>query len=212
MKIGLIFENIINEGDGLEFIDNHRDHAKGQDYHDITLKLNDEIVAHADYSVYNDVVQIDNIESIMKGKGYGQMIMKFLADKYGYENLERASLTPDGVKMRQKLDKHFDYAKHIESKNKHLNPNVIENIKNPIIKGFVMDMVKYGYKDTWNKYLTNPKFKDLAKELEANYNIDFNDVATISEWVKGSVTNNNLPEDDVPHIVLKELSILFKIK
>jgi hypothetical protein len=54
-------------------------------------------------------VNIDYIETEYEGRGYGQMIMKYLGDEYGYSNLERGSLTSSGRAMRDKLDKYYDY-------------------------------------------------------------------------------------------------------
>jgi hypothetical protein len=199
--------------DKLTFNIESKDHYKGQDYMVIYLTKGDELLAYADFSKYDNKVYIDNIETKIKGFGYGQMIMKHLAGIYGYENLERSSLTPDGVKMRDKLDKHFnfDYNKHQESKNRHLNLNVIENIKNPIIKSFLMGVIKNGQSKTWSEFKTKPEFLDLNKKIDKELGFDFNEISDIAEWVKGSVTNDNLPEDDIPNWVLKDLSKLFKI-
>ncbi len=211
MKIGFIFESLLENN--IKFIDNSRDYSDGQHYKDIRLYVDGEEVAYADYSEFEDKVYIDNIEAKIKGKGYGQMIMKHLADIYGYENLERSSLTPDGVKMRQKLDKHFnfDYEKHLESKNKHLKVETIENIKNPLIKNFIFYMSKYGYQETWGKFKNLPEFLEMNKTLE-EYDLDWNDVSDIAEWVKGSKTNDNSPDEGVPHPVLSDLAKLYKIK
>lgn len=199
--------------DKLTFKIESKDAYKGQTYMVIYLTKGDELLAYADFSIFEGKVYIDNIESKVKGFGYGQMIMKHLADIYGYENLERTSLTPDGVKMRDKLDKHFnfDYNKHQESKNKHLNPNVIENIKNPIIKSFLLGVIKNGQNKTWSEFKELPEFLELNKKLDSELGFDFNEISDIAGWVKGSITNDNLPEDEAPSWVLKDLSKLFKI-
>lgn len=75
----------------------------------VTLFIKNDDVAWCDYKVKDGKVYIDYIETEYEGHGYGQMIMKYLANIYGYENLERGSLTPSGKVMRQKLDKHFNY-------------------------------------------------------------------------------------------------------
>ena len=75
----------------------------------IRLYIKNEDVAWCEYKVKDGKVYIDYIETEYEGNGYGQMIMKYLADKYGYSNLERGSLTPSGRHMRDKLDKYYNY-------------------------------------------------------------------------------------------------------
>ena len=75
----------------------------------ITLFIKNDDVAWCDYKVKDGKVYIDYIETEYEGNGYGQMIIKHLADKYGYSNLERGSLTPSGRAMRDKLDKYYNY-------------------------------------------------------------------------------------------------------
>lgn len=212
MKIRYILESLL-ENENYKFVDNSRDYSHGQHYKDIHLFVDGKEVAYADYSEFNGKVYIDNIESLVKGKGYGQAIMKHLAAIYGYENLERSSLTPDGVKMRQKLDKHFnfDYDKHIESQNKHLKPETIDNIKNPTIKSFIFSLAKNGYEYGWKEFLNNPEFNSLRTTLD-NIDLDWNDVAEIASWLKGSKTNDAYPDEEPPHPVLVTLSKLYKIK
>lgn len=205
------FKNPLNEdsihGDGFDFIEDYYDYRDGQN--DIRMDmLKDGVkLAYATYSKYKDKIYINFIESTVRGHEYGFKLMQHLADLYGYENLERTSLTSDGVKMREKLDKfyNFDYKKHLESQNKHLDISVLDGIKNKTIKNFILNMVKDGYELTWNKWLSKPGFREFSDNLLKKYDIDFNDIAEISTWIKNSKTNNNLEDDEPGHVVISDL-------
>lgn len=189
------------------------DHYKGQDNIKATLKFNNKLVAYADLARFEGKIYINFIESVIKGKGYGKELMRYLAKEYGYENLERSSLTPDGSKMRKDLDNEFgfNYEEHLKKQNKHLKLELIDNIKNDLIKNFLLDCINLGYQEAWKKLLNNPNFRNSSNNLNNTYDLDFNDVASISEWFTGSKTNNNDILDEPPHPILKDLSILFKI-
>ena len=88
---------------------NPGDGYNGWEHKNIKLYINGDDKAWCDYKVKDGKVYIDYIGTEEEGHGYGQSIMKHLASIYGYENLERGTLTPSGQKMRQKLDKHFNY-------------------------------------------------------------------------------------------------------
>lgn len=186
--------------------DNHIGYAYGQ--HDYELLMFDknkkELLAFASYSIYNDEVSLNNIESIKKNSGFGKILMAYLAKKYGYENIERKSLTPSGAKMRKDLDDlfKFDYKKHKESKCKHINPKELDKIQNPVIKKFLKDMVVIGYVKTWEKYGEKLRSEDWVNKY------DFNEISEISEWIKNSVTNKNFMEDEPPQYIIDSLSDL----
>jgi hypothetical protein len=192
--------------------ENHRFNDESTGYHHgqqdntITMYIDNQKVAYADYTIFEGKIQINFIESLVKGKGYGKAIMKYLVDKYGYKNLERYSLTPDGVKMRQSLDKdfNFDYQKHKESQSKHLQPSIIDKIKinHPIAAAFLKDMSKFGHEKTWAKWIDYLRDKDLLDKY------DFNSIGDISEWISGSVTNDNNPERDIPEPIINDLNKL----
>lgn len=202
--------DVINEDNNIKFEEYWNDSYKGEDFGGMDMVINGKVVANAQYSKVGHEVYISYIETYVKGNGYGQELMKHLASIYGYENLIRSSLTPDGAKMRQKLDKHFnfDLEKHIESKNKHLELNIIKSIPNEMIKDFIMYMVKNGYQQTWVYFLKNPNFRKLSDFIDNKYGFDFNDISSITEWIKGSVTNDNDPEDEVPDWVNEMLEKL----
>lgn len=182
-----------NNNNNIIFQEEYTDYHGGQ--HDIFMVMwvNDEKAAYADYSKFEDKIYIKYIESIIKGKGYGVELMKELAKRYGYENLERSSLTPSGVKMRQKLDKHFkfNYDDYLESKNKHIKIEVIEKVKNDTIKNFLLNIINLGYEKGWSKSI---KELDI---LSISNDIDLNSISNITEWVKGSIENNN-DTDSIP--------------
>lgn len=170
--------------------------------YDISMYMFDDDVkvAYADYSLYDNKIHIKMIEALIKGKGYGKALMRELAKKYGYENIERQQLTPDGVKMRKSLDDefNFNYKEYLDSQNKHISPDVIKDIriKYPLIADFMSSMILFGYSETWNKY------NDVLMKNKDQYkDFDFNDISDITEWIKNSVTNNHAPDKDVPDYI-----------
>ena len=182
------------------FTDDHIDYHHGQnDFRAIMYdKSNNKPLAKVDYTIYQDEVNITFIESIEKGKGYGKILMIFLAKKYGYENLERTSLTQSGANMRAELDDlfNFDYDEYKKSQTNHLDINDIKNIKDETVRDFMMDMVKYGYDNTWTKWI------DYLISSGKRDEFDFNDISEMTEWFKNSKTNKHYPDDEVPEWVI----------
>ena len=176
---------------------------------DLSLKMYSKdniLLAQVDYVIYQGKISISFIESFIKGRGYGQELMKELSKKYGYENLERGALTEDGVKMRNKLDKfyNFDYNVYLQSKNKHLSEDIISKIKDVGIKEFLKYLINLGYKEAWEILVNTDDFYRLKKEY------DLNDIAEISEWIKYSKTNDHYIENEPPENVLELLDKLCK--
>lgn len=204
------FKMILENNTNIIFKNEHIASHHGQNDYIINAFVDDEIVAFAEYTEFNDVYTISMIESIVKGFGYGKAIMLELARLYGYENLERQSLTPSGAHLRTKVDKElgFNYEEYKQSKNKHLS---IEDTINKIklkysdVAKFMLDMVTQGSKFTWNKWKN--KLNDLDKQLE-NINLDVNSLYDITEWIKNSKTNENDIEDEPPYFILDYLNRL----
>jgi hypothetical protein len=188
------------------FTDDHIDYHHGQsDFRAIMYdKSNNKPLAKVDYTIYQDEVNITFIESIEKGKGYGKILMIFLAKKYGYENLERTSLTQSGANMRAELDDlfNFDYEDYKKSQTNHLDINDIKNIKDETVRDFMMDMVKYGYDNTWTKWI------DYLVSSGKNDEFDFNAISDLTVWFKDSKTNDNNPDDEVPEWVIEDMEDL----
>jgi hypothetical protein len=211
-ELRLLVRKILKENIELSnyvFDDMHMDNHHGQ--HDYKVVMKDKEgnkLAYADYTDYKGEITINFIESIVKGKGYGSMIMDYLANKYGYEKLERTNLTPDGVKMRIKLDKkyNFNYDDYKNSLSKHLNKSVIDNIlkKQPIIGKFLQDIIKYGNSKTFEHWI------DYLQKTNLINKYDFNDIAEIGEWISGSVTNDNPINDSPPEFITDLISNLSK--
>lgn len=218
MNLNKLFLEILSEsmpellkevyGNGINFEEYVNDSYKGETFGGMNMFLDGKVVAYVEYTKYNDEIFIGDIKAIERGKGYGVELMKHLASIYGYENLNRGMLTPDGVKMRQKLDKHFNFdpIKHEESKNKHMDPSVLDKIPNDIIREFLKHMIKNGYQEAWATYMSHPDFRKLSNFLDSTYDFDFNDISIIAEWIKGSPTNNHDPEDEVPDWVEEMLT------
>src|SRR6478735_1062595 len=179
MKYILTFENFIDTYKNYTYKDLHLDYIDDQHVYRTNMYKDKQLLAYVDYSVYKGKVYINFIESVIKNKGYGSMLMEYLASNYGYENLERTSLTDDGIKMRQKLDKkfNFDYHKHKESLSNHFDKSILDKIKDKDIKNFLKDMIVLGYKETWDKW------KDYLIKYDLLNKYDFNDISDISFWI-----------------------------
>lgn len=188
------------------FTDEHLDQHHGQDNYKAVIydKATDKPLAKVFYTIYDGEVNITFIESIEKGKGYGKILMIFLAKKYGYENLERTSLTQSGANMRAELDDlfNFDYEDYKKSQTNHLDINDIKNIKDETVRDFMMDMVKYGYDNTWTKWI------DYLISSGKRDEFDFNAISDLTVWFKDSKTNDNSPDDEVPEWVIEDMEDL----
>jgi len=188
------------------FTDEHLDQYHGQDNYKAVIydKANDKPLAKVFYTIYDGEVNITFIESIEKGKGYGKILMIFLAKKYGYENLERTSLTQSGANMRAELDDlfNFDYEDYKKSQTNHLDISDIKNVKNDTVRAFMLDMVKYGYDTTWTKWI------DYLVSSGKNDEFDFNAISDLTVWFKDSKTNDNNPDDEVPEWVIEDMEDL----
>lgn len=200
-------EDSVNESiDNISFEELHLDHHNSQDVMVMKMYKDKRLVAQADYSIYSGKIWIDMIEAFIKGKGYGPELMRELARRYGYENIERRSFTQDGIKMRQKLDKefNFDYDEHLKKQNCHIDRTEIDEIKYKYIKSFLSDILLLGFKEALEKYREN---QDLNNELN-KINFDFNDIYDISKWIKHSPTNDNQDTDEVPEQIKNDFEIL----
>jgi len=193
----------------IKFTNLHIDHAYQQDDFRLEAHVGNHLVAYADYSEYRGQYSIKMIEALVKGHGYGKAIMHELAKMYGYENITRGNFTEDGFKLRQKVDKElgFDYDKWLESKNKHLTKEeTIDKIekKYPSIAKFMSDLCLFG-KDAWLKL-----DRSVSNCLEADTDLDMNDIADIASWIKNSATNDNPTDVDVPYPIRADLKKLIE--
>lgn len=84
----------------------------------------------------------------------------------------------------------------------HIEPIVLNYIKDPFVRNFLKYIVKNGYFETWKMY------KDKIKDYEDKY--DFNDISEISEWIKGSKTNEHITTQEVPLYIKKLIKKLSK--
>ena len=162
------------------------------------------VLARVHYTIYKGDITISFIEAVKKCEGYGKILMLYLAKKYGYENLKRSSLTPDGAKMRAALDHLFDfnYEEFIKSQSKHLHFSDIEKVKDETIKSFLISLVKYGYEKAWDHW------SDYLRDNGYFNKYDMNDVAEIANWITDSETNGNYIDDQPPSYVIELLKSL----
>lgn len=154
-----------------------------------TLEHNGKIVATCLYDSIGKKIDIVSISSQVKGEGFAKILMLYLIKKYGYENIERTILTPDGKKMFSELDifLDFDYRKQIESETTHINKKfLVEDLakSKPLLSVFLDNMCNYG-KD-FALQIFNDEIKNGRLE---NYPIS--KIMQLSEWIDGSVENKN---------------------
>jgi hypothetical protein len=182
--------------DNYKIVDEHIDYFHGQ--HNYTAKLyskgDNKLLATVLYSEYKGKIEIGSIQSHIRGEGYGQILMIYLAKKYGYKNLGRKILTDAGVKMRQRLDDLFDYdyKSDKDSNNKHLDRDILDKIskKHPLAGQILLFFVDYGksQEDISNIFIQSSEL--IEDEGKSNvYDID--ELYDISQWVKDSETNKN---------------------
>ena len=197
-------ESTYTYSDDYEFEEDSIDYRDGQ--HDMfmymRLKDNKQLLAQIDFTLYKDEVSIKFIKSIVKGKGYGEMLMKEFAKKYKYEDIDVGGMTEQGAKLKKKLDTfyNYDYEKHMDSKNKHLSKDVILKIECPYIRQFLNNLVYLGYEKAWEILIASDNYVKMRNEY------DLNDIAEIAAWIKGSLSNDNFPQYSPPEHVLDLLN------
>jgi hypothetical protein len=164
-----------------------------------------QLLCWAIYSVEEEKVTVGTISSKIKGEGYGQILMIYLAKKYGYQNLIRKNLTESGKKMRQRLDHlfDFDYEKSKATNSKHISKDVVDRIaeNNPDIGMFLMMLVDFGFDE------------ESVGRVESDYNqrnfdIQFSDIFELSKWIVDSKTNQNNINTYPPESVIKLINLL----
>lgn len=154
-----------------------------------TLEHSGKIVATCLYDSIGKKIDIVSISSQVKGEGFAKILMLYLIKKYGYENIERTILTPDGKKMFSELDifLDFDYRKQIESETTHINKKfLVEDLakSKPLLSVFLDNMCNYG--KNFALQIFNDEIKNGRLE---NYPIS--KIMQLSEWIDGSVENKN---------------------
>ena len=168
-------------------------------------KGDNKLLATVLYSDYRGKIEIDSIQSHVRGEGYGQILMIYLAKKYGYKNLGRKILTEQGTKMRQRLDDLFDYDYESDKDfdNKHLDKDILDKIskKHPLASQILLFFVDYGksQKDIHNIFTQGLQL--IENDKSNVYNID--DLYEISKWIKDSETNKNDINVEAPEYVKK---------
>lgn len=173
-----------------------------------TIEHNGKIVATCLYDSIGKKIDIVSISSQVKGEGFAKILMLYLIKKYGYENIERTILTPDGEKMFSELDRflNFDYRKQIESETIHVNKKfLVEDLakSKPLLSVFLDNMCNYG------KDFALQSFKDeiIDSKLEG---YPISKVIQLSEWVDGSVENKN-EDKELPSYIKSIVEEIIKL-
>lgn len=168
------------------------------------IKTKKEQVGYVRYTIFRNEIYIQMIEvySEYKRKGYAEKMLKWLINEYSEYEIYPGMTTEEGTPFIERM-----YKKGILKKKEPIN-NHLE--LNPIYKKLRLTSVKAA---NFLKALVKQGFKayDKLKNKSDIDGIDTNDLYDISQWIKGSVTNNNFSEDKPPHWVydyLKEMKAL----
>jgi len=146
------------------------------------------------YDIGNDKVlkiTTDKTEAVNSNKLIGKT-PQHLAEVYdvkryiGKDEKEYFIIILEKLKITKLINKYYIQINEILLKNlnKHISPKVIDFIrkKHPMAADFLEMMTKEGYDKTWSKYV------DL---IDDDTDVDYNEISDLSEWIKGSVTNQN---------------------
>jgi hypothetical protein len=116
--------------------------------------------------------------------------------------LEKLKLSKSFEKQYKDLKDKFD-----AHRCNHIKPDTLNYIstKHPEIGFFISTMCIKGYEKAWE---VSRHRGDLDMDLP--YDLDWNDIADIAQWVEGSKENNNLPEDEVPYEIDQMVQQLIK--
>lgn len=178
----------------LRFVEVHLDYSHGQHDFEMGAYMADEKVAYAHYSVYKETLYLKYIETTIKGKGYGRELMEEIIARYGAENIDTGMLTDEGTKMLSKLNSRIGSSRKKAAGL--LSLETIDQIKYPLAKKLLMDVVKNGYdRQDWF-FLDKSLYKELSELLDINMLLD------LSEYIEGSATAKvNSPEKVPAHLV-----------
>lgn len=107
--------------------------------------------------------------------------------------LEKLELTTKIFDAFLKINKHI-----IDTKTKHIDPKVIEIIKqkHPFVGQFLQYLCTYGYDKTWEKY---------GDKVNKYPQYDFNDISDIGNWIKDSKYNTNDVFDEPPMYIINKI-------
>ena len=193
MKYLKYFENSNTDNTTFKFENDFYDYHHGQSDAKLIMYLpSGEIAAYVDYSLYNNEVYIKYIESTIKNKGYGVILMKHLASLYGYENINYGGLTDGGAVLKKNLDTYFNFdpKEHLREKTKHIKQSDLCKIKNDSVKEFLNKFITDGRKVAWDYLIKTHDFK-YNQEING---YDFNDISGLADWIEDSKTNDNYGE------------------
>lgn len=159
-------------------------------------------VGYVEYVIFESEIHISMIQTFYKRQGYAEKMLTWLANEYPEYDIYPGMTTEDGTPFIEKM-----YEKGVLKKKQPVD-NHLE--LNPIYTKLRLKSVKAA---NFLKALTKqgPKAYKKLKNKSNIDGIDTNDLYDVSQWIKGSATNDNFPEDEPPHWVedyLKEMNAL----
>jgi hypothetical protein len=113
------------------------------------------------------------------------------------EELDRSNIK-NILRVYNKLEKWFT-----KRMNRHYDPKILGVIgkKHPMVSAFLMDLINTGYTPAWEKWVD---------KLRTNDTYDWNRISELSEWFKGSKTNDNYITDTPPEDIQALISSLYR--
>lgn len=167
-------EWILNENT-INYYDSVKD-VYGEEKHKIlTLEVDNQTVGYIEYSVYDDIpnIQYIKVKDEYRRKGYGKKLVEKLQSLYPDSEINFGMMTDDGSKLYKALDKDIIINKEYDKKIKHLEKinNWLKkygSIVNKDIDDWSEEDISYirKYADIWQKY--HNKQQDIEDWLNNN--------------------------------------------
>lgn len=193
----------------LKFDHESLNYRSGQQDMLLTASLNGDVIGYVDYAIYENKIYINMIKvsDEYKRQGVGKQLHIELAKQYGYDNIQRGHMTPEGFSLRKKIDKHFNW-KQKEPISNQITKNIFKMIKkktNVDVYNFMLDYYNDGNVVWQNKEKYN--YKDFL--IDGN---DPNELSDIVRYIDGAKENVNRSTDEVPEYITSDLKKLLQGK
>lgn len=187
------------------------DVVKGEIKGRLKASIHDTPVGYVDYTTYEDKIYIDFITTVagFERQGIATSMIDYLVQQVGsYDNILWGHTTADGTALKAIMDKRYNYTP--PKRYRRLPASIVNAImRKDFIAGlFLQDLVQQGI-DAFDKW-------DKVEWLDENSELA-NDLASIAEWVEGSVFTfygQRAPEQTryMPDHILPMIHRWFKLK
>jgi hypothetical protein len=180
------------------------------------IKAADFIGGQANGSAYdiggNKILKItrDKSEAVncqkLIGKNLNHIADVYMVKQFTMQNREFYIIVLEKLNTTKPFEQWYEQLVEIFNKSidMHFDPMILKQMhkKHPEVSEFLRDMFVIGYEKTWDKWRDRLNTDGLINKY------DWNDISEISQWVRGSVDNDNDLEDEPPHYVTDLLKSL----